>query len=190
MTDATADLMSALEGDEVTEPVADADGATIDRVTEWVAQVAKLDANEAEYVEAHKAAVAKLNERLAARVGAIDYQRAPLVDALETYHRARLAQDPEAKTIHTPAGKVKSTKARDKWQVEDEEAFRAWAVANLPDAVTFPDPSVNMTKAKKALGDNNDRISDGVVIVKGEAVPGLKVIEATDAERTFKVVAE
>ena len=152
--DPTEDLMAALEGEEVTEPVADADAATIDRVTEWVAQVNKLNAREAEYVEAHRAAVAKLDERLRERVGGIDYQRAPLIDALETYHRARLAQDPEVKTIHTPAGKV------------------------------------NMTTAKKMLGDSADRISDGVVIVDGEAVPGLKVTEATDADRTFKVVGE
>lgn len=190
MTDATADLMSALEGEEVTEPIPDPDSATIDRVDEWVAQVAKLDAREAEYVEAHKAAIAKLTARLNERVQAIDYQRAPLKDALETYHRARLAQDKDAKTIHVPSGKIKSTAGRDKWEVTDEEAFRVWAVANLPDAVTYPDPKVNMTTAKKALGDNNDRISDGVVIVKGEAVPGLKVVEATDDDRTYKVVGE
>ena len=54
MTDATQDLMAALEGEEVTAPIADPDGSTIDAVTEWVAQVVRLNAREAEYVEAHK----------------------------------------------------------------------------------------------------------------------------------------
>ena len=187
----TDDLMAALEGDEVTAPIADPDNSTIDTVTEWVAQVVRLDAREAEYVEAHKAAVAKLNARKAERLAAIEEQRGYLTDAIETYHRARLAQDPEAKSIPTPAGTMKSTKKQDQWVIEDDEAFTKWCVINLKDAVTFADPVVNRSDAKKALKAKAERYSDERVIVGGEAVPGLRFIEADEVrDRNFSVKAE
>jgi len=189
MTNATADLMAALEGDEVTGPIADPDASTIDTVTEWVAQVVRLDAQEAEYAEAHKTAVARLNARKAERLAAIGEQRSYLVDAIETFHRARLAQDPEALTIHTPAGTMKSTKRQDQWVIEDDATFTAWCVANLPDAVTFADPVVNKGTAKKVLKEKAERYSDQRVIVGGEAVPGLRFIEADPVkDRNFSVV--
>lgn len=187
MTNATDDLMAALEGEEVTAPIPDPDGSTIDTVTEWVAQVVRLDAREAEYVEAHKAAVAKLNARKADRLAAIEEQRGYLMDAIETYHRARLAQDPEAKSIPTPAGTLKSTKRQDQWVIEDDEAFTQWAVVNLPEAVKHPDPVVNKTDAKKALKARAERFSDERVIVDGGAVPGLRFIVAKEDDRTFSV---
>lgn len=190
MSTATDDLMSALEGDEVSAPIPDPDASTIDTVTEWVAQVVKLDAKEAEYVEAHKGAVAKLNARKADRLAAIEEQRGYLMDAIETYHRARLAQDPEAKSIPTPAGTIKSTKQQDQWVIEDDAAFTEWCAANLPDAVSYPEPKVNKTDAKKALKAKAERFSDERVIVDGEAVPGLRHIEATDKDRSFSVKAE
>lgn len=185
----TDDLMSALEGDEVTAPIPDPDAATIDMVDEWVAQVNRLNAQEAEYVEAHKSAVAKLTARKADRLAAIAEQRSYLEDALETYHRARLAQDPESRTIPTPSGVLKSTKQQDEWIIEDTEAFTEWAVIGIPTAVTLADPVVNRAKAKKAIAELAERFSDERVLLKdGTAIPGLRVIVKDETkDRNFSV---
>jgi len=191
MTDATQDLMDALGGDEVTGPIADPDSSTIDTVTEWVAQVIRLDEREAEYAAAHKAAVSRLTARKTDRLVTIDQQRGYLMDAIETFHRARLAQDPEAFTIHTPAGVLKSTKKQDQWIVDDDQEFTKWCVTNLSEAVTFPDPTVNKAAAKKALKVAAERFSDQRVIVNGESVPGLSFIKADKVkDRNFRVVPE
>lgn len=187
MTDATADLMAALEGEPVTGPI-DPDGATSDHVTEWVAQVVRLQKRKDEYEAAHKAAVAKLGARLAERNAALDEQIAWLMDALSTYHRVVLANDPDAKTIHTPAGTIKSRKAQDRFVVEDEDAFKTWATAAFPAAVEFPAPKVKLVEAKKLM--KNGRISDQRLIVDGETIPGVRVIQATEDDRKFSVTED
>ena len=87
---------------------------------------------------------------------------------------------------------MKSTKRQDQWVIEDDKAFTEWAVVNLTEAVTHPDPVVNKTDAKKAIKARAQRYSDQRVILEdGTAVPGLRFIEAdATKDRNFSVVAE
>lgn len=189
MTNPTDDFEDALAGDDPdfgSEPSSPLD---LDQATQWVAKVAQARRKREEYREAHAAAVARLNARLAERMEALDQQEAWFTEALTIYHRTVLAADPEAKTIPTPAGTLKARKGQPGYSYEDEEALLAWAMENASDVVDVPpppDPRVNKNRFKKAI--KGSKVSDGVIIMPdGEPVPGVKV---TDAEVDYKVVTD
>jgi len=186
MSNPTDDFEDALAGDEPDfeqKPTAPLD---LDQATQWVAKVARARRLREEYQAAHAAAVARLNARLSERMSALDQQEEWYGEALAMFHRTALANDPEALTIPTPAGTLKSRKGQKQWTYGDEEALLAWAVENADDAVDYPPtpaPKVNKTRLKKALKDA--KVSDGVVMTDdGVAVPGVTV---ADAVRKFTI---
>jgi hypothetical protein len=128
---------------------------------------------------------------------ALDTQEGWFSEALEMYHRTVLSLDPEAKTIPTPAGTLKSTATQPEWQFYDEEAFTTWALENLPEVIAEPPPppapKVVKTKVKAALKeDATDALklagtSDAVLTFDGAVVPGLRVLPAG---RNYKVITD
>jgi hypothetical protein len=188
------DFADALGGDEVdfdAKPQAPLD---LDQVTQWVAQLARVRHLRDEYDTAYAAAVARLSARHAERKAALDTQEAWFAEALEMYHRTVLAADPQAKTIHTPAGVLKSTATQPSWEFYDEAAFAEWAMENLPQVFSEPlpppAPKVVKNEVKKALKDEADEAlkvagtSDAVLTHDGVPVPGLRV---KPAGRNYKV---
>jgi len=197
MTDLADDFDDALGGDTPdfqSEPVAP---LGLVQATEWVAQLARTRRLQAEYREAHAAAVARLNARLNARTEALHQQEGWLAEALEMFHRTALATDKSAKTIETPAGTLKSTATQPTWEFYDEEAFTAWALENLPEVIAEPPPppapKAAKTAVKKALKDDAAvalkaaGTSDAVLMHDGASVPGLRVLPAG---RNYKVITE
>jgi len=172
----------ALAGDDAKQGEVPLD---LDQATQWVAQVKDIRDRKAEYQAAHTAATKRLNAKLAEVCSSLDTQEEWMTDALEMYHRTVLANDDTRVTIQTPAGVLKSNAGQNKW-VYDDQTFEAWAMENIPSAVTPHPDTINKTKAKSALKDAT--ISDGVVITKdGVKVPGITI---TKPERTFKIITD
>ena len=104
------------------------------------------------------------------------------------YRRELEDQDPKlAKTYKLPSGALKRRAGRDRTVVVDQQAFTAWALDNLPEALKI-DPRVS------ALTD--DRFAPNVIDGEGghlfdtdtgAMVPGVEVIEGVD---TYTVAAE
>jgi hypothetical protein len=194
--DITQDFEDALAGDEPTFDEVHAP-LDLDQATQWVAQVARARRLREEYQEAHRAAVARLNARLAERITALTQQEEWYEEALVMYHRTLLATDPEAKTVPTPAGTLKSTATQPTWEFYDEDAFTAWAVENLPSVIAepppLPAPKVVKAEVKKALKDEAAEVlkvagtSDAVLTHDGAPVPGLRVLPAG---RNYKVITD
>jgi hypothetical protein len=197
MTDIAADFEDALAPDEpdfTEKPSAPLD---LDQATQWVAKVARARRLREEYVAAHQAAVARLNARLNERVEALAQQEEWYGEALAMFHKTAIAVDPEALTIPTPAGTLKSTKTQPKWEFFDEAAFTAWALENAPEVIAEPPPppapKVVKTEVKKALKADAEKAlkvagtSDAVLTHDGAPVPGLRVLPAG---RNFKIVTD
>jgi hypothetical protein len=90
------------------------------------------------------------------------------------------------KTIETPYGVVKSRATSDKFRVVDEEAFFAWAEANLPDAIAVKrSPSLTVLK-EKALAEHTDTLGMIAMTTDGEIIPGVDV-EAGGINFTIEV---
>lgn len=189
MTNPADDFEDALAGETPDFESEPAGALDLDQATQWVAQVRRIREKRDEYQAAHAAAVARLNARLAERMEALGQQEEWFTEALTIYHRTVLANDPEAKTIPTPAGTLKARKGQPGYSYEDEEALLAWAMENASDVVDVPpppDPRVNKNRLKKVI--KAGKVSDGVIIMPdGEPVPGVKV---TDAEVDYKVVTD
>lgn len=191
------DFADALEGDGPdfdAEPSAPLD---MDQATQWVASLARVRRLREEYEAAHAAAINRLSARLFERMIALDTQEGWFSEALEMYHRTVLSLDPEAKTIPTPAGTLKSTATQPEWQFYDEEAFTVWALENLPEVIADPPPppalKVAKAKVKAALKEDAAEAlkvagtSDAVLTYDGAEVPGLRVLPAG---RNYKVITD
>lgn len=97
---------------------------------------------------------------------------------LEQFHRARLAADPRAKTLHLPSGESTSRKGQASWRYTDETAFVAWAQANGRNDLLRETVTPDRGAVKKAF-----TAKDGMAVTAdGEVVPGLAV---EPPERTF-----
>lgn len=151
-----------------------------------MAQVKAIRARLTEYEEAHVAARNRLNAKMEEIRSNLETQEEWILDALEMYHRTVLANDDTRVTIPTPAGTLKSNAGRNKWVYEDDAAFQAWVMTNVPSAVVAHEETIDKNKAKAGLKDAT--ISDGVLVLKdGTTVPGVKIVPP---ERTFSVVTD
>jgi len=126
----------------------------------------------------HQAELDRVRDRLDARLEIVDKAIAWEEEGLGMYHRARLADDPTAKTLHLPSGTLKSRGQQPAWAYDDV-VFIAWAERHRPDLVRTPEPKPEVDKAaaKKVLvvpalaADE----SGPAVTVDGEVVPGVTV---------------
>jgi hypothetical protein len=161
---------------------------TDDQATMWLAEKANVERKLADLNAAHASAVARLEAFTVPRRGNLAQHIGWLDEALEMYHRVKIAEGPEGNiTIVLPTGVLKSgTWGGDKWVVTDQAAYDAWILANLPGAVEPQPPKIKHGEAKKLLKDA--QVSDGRVMLKdGTVVPGLTIEKA---ERQFKPKSE
>lgn len=195
--DITDEFDEALAGEAPDFDAPPAPALDLDQATQWVAQVARARRLREEYQAAHAAAVNRLNARLNNRLSALNEQEAWYEEALAMYHRTLLANDPEAKTVPTPAGTLKSTATQPTWEFYDEAEFTAWAIENMPEVIADPPPppALKVVKAtvKKVLKADAAKAlkvagtSDAVLTHDGTPVPGLRVLPAG---RNYKVITD
>lgn len=109
------------------------------------------------------------------RVDKIDRRIRWELDGLELYHRARLGDDPTAKTLHFPCGTLHARKTQPAFDY-DETTFLPWAQEHAPDLVRLK-PQVDRTAAKTALvaPDLGEGDTGPALTPDGEIVPGVTV---------------
>jgi phage host-nuclease inhibitor protein Gam len=84
---------------------------------------------------------------------------------LAVYHRDRLKEDPDAKTIRFDAGTLTARKLPDGIVIEDETALLDWALEHEPSRFVRVKESLNKEAVKEA------------VLKAGEVVPGVTPVE-------------
>lgn len=152
-------------------------------------RLAKVRAEMAQIGEHARAQIARIDEWHARRVEVLANRERWLVEGLEMWHRAVLADDPSRKSISLPCGTLKSRVQQPEW-VFDDEVFIAWAREHVPSLVRVPEPkpAVDRNAAKKAL--LTVEVGEGahsILTEEGEVVPGVTV---TVRGPSFSVVTE
>lgn len=100
---------------------------------------------------------------------------------LMEYHREVLKQNPKAKTIKRPVGRLVARKQPDKWIYRDDDLLR-WLKEHRPDLVRIKEEP-NKAELKKVAKVHGD----WVYTEDGERVEGVMV---TPGEIAFKVEVE
>ena len=188
--DAQAELESAIIGGGIdTETPLDEQEIdySSDQATQWLAELALVRRKKKEVADAHAALLARVKATVDARNVTLTDHENLLEEVLTVYHEMRLVEDPDGcKTIVLPTGTLSSRMGTRTWVYQNEDDFEAWAVENVPAAVTYPEPKVSKAEVKKVVKDA--KISDGrIMLADGTTVPGVLVL---DAERSFKVKTE
>jgi hypothetical protein len=112
---------------------------------------------------------------------------------LEAFARNRVARG-GPKALALPSGALKLTKPLESVDVRDPDAFRAWALANRPGLLRFPEPPApEPDKASlKGLKTGESRpfgdLLEFSLVSEGEIVPGAFVV--VPKEDRFKAVPE
>ena len=88
------------------------------------------------------------------------------------YHQQIFKENPKAKTIKLPSGKLEARKAQPEY-LRDKETMLPWVEQNRPEFV-ITKKELDWAGLKKVLKYENGM---GIDPDTGEAVPGLKVIE-------------
>ena len=88
------------------------------------------------------------------------------------YHQQILKENPKAKTIKLPSGRLEARKAQPEYQ-RDKETMLSWVEQNRPEYIVVK-KDINWSGLKKILKYRN---GTGIDPDTGEVVPGLKVIE-------------
>jgi phage host-nuclease inhibitor protein Gam len=97
---------------------------------------------------------------------------------LTEYHQQVLKENPKAKTIKLPSGKLEARKAQPEF-IRNKEEMLPWVEKNQPDYVIVK-KDVNWAGLKKILRYEN---GTGIDPDTGEVVPGLTVIDRGTAFR-------
>ena len=160
-----------------------------ERADEQLRRLAKVRAEMAQIGEHARAQIERIDEWHARRVEVLAGRERWLVEGLEMWHRAVLAEDPSRKSISLPCGTLKSRVQQPEW-VFDDEVFIAWASEHVPSLVRVPEPkpAVDRNAAKKAL--LTVEVGEGahsILTAEGEVVPGVTV---TVRPPSFSVVTE
>lgn len=113
----------------------------------------------------------------------VDYFRSQLIG----YRRRLEAADPTLpKTYKLPWGNLTRRKGRDSTKVTDRDAFIAWALDNVPEAVKFE-------ARVSGLADLPRKEADGRTVLLGsggEIVPGVEVVTGDDTYDVQPFTAE
>jgi len=88
------------------------------------------------------------------------------------YHQQILKENPKAKTIKLPSGKLEARKAQPEFQ-RDVETMLPWVEQNRPEYIVVK-KDINWAGLKKILEYRN---GTGIDPDTGEVVPGLTVID-------------
>lgn len=174
------DLIDDLAGPDpdydVDEP---ADPGDVDGVNRALRRYARLQVERDAVVTVHQAEIDRIQARLDDRLQVIDKAIAWEAEGLQMYHRARLADDAAAKTIHLPNGTLKARAQQPAFEYDDDK-FLAWAQEHRPDLVRIPEPkpAPDKTAVKKALAVpalDEGETAAAVDPETGEQVPGVTV---------------
>lgn len=174
-----ADALSPTDEEcgEPAPPPADSDEAN-----RRLRRLAKVRADKAEVVALANTEIDRILNWRDGRLEVLAGRERWLVEGLEMWHRAVLADDPSRKTISLPCGTLSARKQQPVWEF-DEAAFLAWCEVNAPEWVRVPEvrPSVDRVAVKKALtlaappGRPDAGPSPVVMTADGEVVPGVTV---------------
>lgn len=174
------DLAEYLAGDEPNyedAPDAPQDSAETER---RLRRLAKVRADMAEVNATAQRQIDQAQDWRDERLMVLANKERWLVDGLEMWHRAVLADDPSRKTISLPCGTLKARQQQPVWEFDDE-AFIAWALDNNDALVRIPEPkpAVDKAAAKKTLITQIEGAAPGeprpAVTPEGEIVPGVTV---------------
>lgn len=110
------------------------------------------------------------------------YRTGELEAALAGFHAARLADDPDAKTLRFPAGDLMSRAGQAEWDFD--ESFLEWAERERPELLRR-NVEVDRNAAKKAITSALGTAFDSA----GELVPGVTVTPGATSF-TVKCAAE
>lgn len=162
---------------------------TDDALADWALhKIARIEAEQARLAHLADTRIADIRTWLDQATRPLDHDLDFFRSHLIAYRRRLEDRDPKLpKTYKLPSGAIKRRAGRDRTVVVDHQAFTAWALDNLPEALKI-DPRVS------ALADA--RFATNVVDGEGghlfdretsAMVPGVEIIEGTD---TYSVVAE
>jgi Bacteriophage Mu Gam like protein len=171
------DLDQHLIGDEaeLTEPHL-GDEAHVERLLRGLAWRNRKIAQARELVESERQRLAEWLEEQEHR-----YDTSFHLTVLEGYHRARLADDPKAKTISLPSGTLTARTGQPKWDI-DAETFIPWALANRGDHLLRVKHEPDRAEMKRTLTiEGGNAVTDN-----GEVVAGV-VIEPAEVKFSVKV---
>ncbi|QNB45865.1 hypothetical protein BR63_05765 [Thermanaerosceptrum fracticalcis] len=148
----------------------------LEQATWAMRKLRALAAKEAEIRKVAEEEIARINAWLQDEFKGIERSRSFFLGALEGYHRNLIQQDPKAKTVKTPYGKLKLTKQQPEFQ-RDDALIKAWAKENKPEVLIPQEPKLDWAGLKKQLVVEGDKAID---LTTGEMVPGILVIERED----------
>lgn len=171
------DLFMVGDEMELAEPPALGDVEHVERLLRGLAWRQRKIQQARDLVESERQRLAEWLEEQELR-----YDPSFHLQVLEGYHRARLADDPKAKTISLPSGTLTARAGQPRWDIE-AEAFIPWAQTYAPELLrTKVEPA--LAEVKKTLGADPER---GVAVDgTGSPVPGVH-IEPADVRFTVKV---
>lgn len=159
------DLEQHLIGDEAELPEVLGD---LDHVERTLRAIAWRRRKIAQAEQVAQAVIERAQEHVAAERKRFD--PAFLEDRLRAYHRARLADDPKAKTLRFPSGELTARKQPERWDIDDE-TFLAWAQRTGRAEFVRTKVEVDRQAAKRRLS-----VKDGIVVTDdAELVPGVSV---------------
>lgn len=129
--------------------------------------------------DVYNAERARLDDWRDERTAAVRARVEWVEQALELYHRAKLAQNPKLVTIDLPNGQHRARKQQPEWKV-DPDVFLPWAEVNAPQCIRVPEPkpAPDMAAIKAALTTDEGAEGDTVraLALGGEVVPGVSVV--------------
>lgn len=112
---------------------------------------------------------------------------------LRQWHNRVLAENPKAKTIDLPSGKLEQRVGSVSVDVTDATALVEWLEEHAEDLVRYADPTPDKAAIKARYGAKVDPTQPGafpaVDEATGEVLPGVAIVRGVPTERFKRVVA-
>jgi phage host-nuclease inhibitor protein Gam len=116
---------------------------------------------------------------------ALDRERLFWEALLIEFHRTRIEEDPEVKSIKLPHGELRSRKAPDSWSF-DTEAFFKWARRHAPELIRTKE-EIDKALAKSSLFVDDDLVPH---LQQGGELVETEGVSITAGDRNFDVVVK
>ncbi len=146
---------------------------------EWcLRQISRLSKEQAEIESTAQAEIKKITTWKNDQTESIQKSISFFEYLLTNYHRQVLQENPKAKTIKLPSGKLEARKAQPEF-IRNKEEMLPWVEKNQPDYIVIK-KDIDWAGLKKVLNYEN---GTGIDPDTGEVVPGLTVIDRGTAFR-------
>jgi hypothetical protein len=152
---------------------------------------ATIAAEEARIEKLRKERIAEIDDWCDRRKAKAEREASWIERGLEVFMRFRVARG-GPKTLQLPSGVLKLTKPRESVDVRDPDGFRAWARANAPELLRWPEPPEPEPKKddlkKLRAGESRPfgELLEFSLAHEGEVIPGVYVV--VPKEDSFKAV--